>query len=374
MKRLSEILTEFSETDYAVRTVKGLLSVMPFVPDWRHPASLQQAVSRFDPGLDPALVARVAARADELSLEPGPQAALKAFEMMDKGDKGIALLSGLKAGYQGLRGQAGALEVDPQQAADAGLKALGLAWATSQLYEGSVPDKVKTLVGSDTGRSLLVWYVAVDVVLPFADNLASGSLNVMDNIIDQQAAANAERLASMAGADIGQAQGMLAGLTGTLKNLLGQAASFSKPLSDWCQEKLPGVLGSADRVTGVIATALDALSSYRYLGAVLVAEAVILRAKADVHKQIAAEKAEALRQEELARRAEEERRAKSKVQNSYDMSASTSAAPSGIKTTRSTPDAGSQPPAKSGCMGCMGLLIAGVLLMSAGTAWAISLL
>lgn len=367
MKRLSETLAEFSETDYAVRTVKGLLSVMPFVPDWRHPASLAHAVSAFAPALDAATAARVAARADELSLEPGPQAALKAFEMMDKGDKGIALLSGLKAGYQGLRGQSGALEMDPQQAADAGLKALGLAWATAKLYEGGIPDKVKSLIASDTGRSLLVWYVAVDVVLPFADNLASGSLNVMDTIIDQQAAANAERLAAMAGGDVTEAQGMLAGMAGTLRNILGQAASFAKPLSDWCQEKLPGVLGSADKITGVIATALDALASYRYLGAVLTAEVLIARASADVQKQLAAERAEKLRQEELARRAEEERIAKSKVQNTYDLNASTSAASNQIKTTRSAPD---QPPAKSGCMGCMGLLIAGVLLLSAGTAWA----
>ncbi|HND32559.1 MAG TPA: hypothetical protein PLA94_21335 [Myxococcota bacterium] len=280
---LSEQLSSFSESDYAVRAVRGLLGVLPFVPDWRHPGSLSQAAAR----LDPALAERVAARADALSREPAVQAALNSFELLDKGDKGIAIFSGLKAGYQGLKGQEGALEVDPQQAADAGLKAAGIAYATWKLFPGTTQEKAQALLASESGRSLLAFYVAVDVVLPFADNVAAGGVAGMTGIIEKYSAENAARLAPIAGQEVAEAAGMLAALSGTLSGLVGQAATFAQPLSAWAQEKLPGMLGTADKITGVVATAVDTLATYRYLGAALVAEVLLQRALVEVRAEVA---------------------------------------------------------------------------------------
>lgn len=378
-ERLSDVLSAFSDTDYSVRAVRGLLSVLPFVPDWKHPGTLEQAAAR----LDPALAARVAAQAEVLIAEPQYQAALKAFEMMDKSDKGIALFSGLKAGVQGMRGQDGALEMDPQQAADAGLKAIGVAYAAWKLFPGSTQEKLQSMLATETGRSLLVFYVAVDVVLPFADNLASGGLDVMTGIVDRYANENIDQLASVAGAEVQEAKGMLQALSGTLHTYLGQAASFAKPLSAWAQEKLPGMLGTADKVTGVVATAIDALSTYRYMGGVLVSEVVLHRALSDVRAQVAAEAQEAERkqreaeaqrliEEERKRREEEERKARSKVQNDYKLGESVAAAAGGVKYTRSAElDAqNSQVPAKKGCMGCMGLILAAIVLGTATSVYA----
>ncbi len=430
---LSEQLSTFSENDYAVRAVRGLLGVLPFVPDWRHPGSLSQAAAR----LDPALAERVAARADELSRDAAVQAAFNSFELLDKGDKGIAIFSGLKAGYQGLKGQEGALEVDPQQAADAGLKAAGIAYAAWKLFPGTTQEKAQTLLASESGRGLLAFYVAVDVVLPFADNVAAGGVSGMTGIIEKYSAENAARLAPIAGQEVAEAAGMLAALSGTLSGLVGQAASFAQPLSAWAQEKLPGMLGTADKITGVVATAVDTLATYRYLGAALIAEVLLQRALVEVRAEVVEEKAaearriaeeEARRQAEEAerrrkeeeaeatrrrkeeeaeaarkklaeeeaerqRKAEAERREKleeearqrveeeqrrregSKQREDYSLDEPEAAATlsnSPIKYSRSADVAPQEeaPPARKGCMGCMGLILGIVLLGSATAAWA----
>lgn len=419
---LSEQLSSFSETDYAVRAVRGLLGVLPFVPDWRHPGALQQAAAR----LDPALAERVAARADELSRDAAVQAAFNSFELLDKGDKGIAIFSGLKAGYQGLKGQEGALEVDPQQAADAGLKAAGIAYAAWKLFPGTTQEKAQTLLASEAGRGLLAFYVAVDVVLPFADNIAAGGVSGMTGIIEKYSAENAARLAPIAGQEVVEAAGMLAALSGTLSGLVGQAATFAQPLSAWAQEKLPGMLGTADKLTGVVATAVDTLATYRYLGAALIAEVLLQRALVEVRAEVVEEKAaearriaeeEARRQAEEAerrrkeeeaesarkklaeeeaerqRQAEAERREKveaearqrieeeqrrreaSKQREDYSLEEPEAAATLGnspIKYSRSSDVAPREeaPPARKGCMGCMGLVLGLVLLGTATAAWA----
>lgn len=389
---LSEQLASFQENDYSVRTVRGLLGILPFVPNWHHSASLEAAAAR----MDPELASRVAARAEQLAQTPERQAALKAFELIDKGDKGIALFSGLKGVVQGVRGTGGALEMDPQQAADASLKAVGVAYAAWKLYPGTAQEKANALTTSDAGQALLAFYVAVDIVLPFADNLASGGISMVTGLIDSQAAEQAARLAP--GAEAEQAVGMLRQLSGTLQNYVGKAATFAQPLSAWVQEKLPGMLGTADKLTGVMATAVDTLATYQYLGAALVAENCLQQALTEVRAEVAAEKAAAerakqeaeekrrqmeeaaLAQAEAARKEREEearkRAERSKQREDYSLDAPEAAASlsaSPIKYTRSTDVAPSEPkpPAKGGCMGCMGVIAFFILAGSLSTvAWA----
>ena len=258
-----------------------------------------------------SLAERVAARAEALAQAPGPQGALAAFDFLDKGDAGIAIFSGLRTAVKAVKREEGALEMDPQQAADAGLKAAGISWATWKLFEGSLDERARALISTETGRALLTWYVAADIVLPFTDNLLSGSTNVITSLIDDQAAANAARLAVVAGPEVEHAAGMLTRLADTLKSYAGQAAAFAQPLSAYAQETLPGILATADKVTGVAATGIDALSAYRALGAALVAEVVLARALAEVRaeveqERIAAEKARAEAEAEARRKAEAE--------------------------------------------------------------------
>ena len=69
----------------------------------------------------------------------------------------------------------------------------------------------------------------------------------------------------------------LRGVGREIGGLAAQATVAAGPMSEWAKAKLPGVIGGADAVTGAVATALDTLAVYRYLGSALVAEVQKLR-------------------------------------------------------------------------------------------------
>lgn len=374
-RSLTAALAEHAESDLTVKVLRGLLGVLPFAPAARWFPDIQSGT-----GIpDPETARRVAERIEALSAAPGPQAALATFDFLDKGDKGIALFSGLRGAVKAVRGEGAtaALETDPQQAADAALKALGIAYAIHKLYPGSPTEKVARLTASEPGRVLLAWFVAVDVVLPFADNLASGGTDLFDELIQRYTSENAARLQVVAGPEAQEAVGMLGHLSGTLKAGLGQAAAFAQPMSAWAQRSLPGVLGAADGFSSVVATSLDALSSYRLLGAQLVLDALMVEAVAQVEAENAQKQAAAVAAAAQREAEEADRRAQSKQREDYSLGEAVEAASAknvGIKYTRSEEieKASAGPPAKKGCMGCGGVLLLGVVLSGAAAAgwWA----
>ncbi len=350
-RSLSTALAATQPTDATPRIVAGLFSILPFAPAFPHRGDLAAQAGN----------ARVAAIAERLANAPGPQSALAALDLLDKADAAIALFSGLRAGYKAVKGQDGALELDPQQAADAGLKAVGIAYIAWKLYDGDV----KRLTASDAGRALIAWYVAADVVLPFADNLAGGGLDAVTRAIEQQAAANAERLAVVAGADATATLGMFKQLQDTLFSGVGQAAAFAQPMSAWLAEKTPGILGTADKITGVAATGADALSAYRYLGTALVAEVVLEKARIQAAEEEEEERAAAERVLADTAAATAAQRSASAQNENYSLNAPEAAA--SIKNAPIQYTRTSDIPAKpKGCFGCMGALF--VVLIAAAAA------
>lgn len=402
---LAPSVAEFQHGDMTVRIVKGFFGVLPFVATWAPTVDLDAAARAAAVRIGaPELAPRIKERAEQLARADGPQAALAAFDFLDKGDKGIALFSGLRSAYKAVRGQDGALEMDPQQAADAGLKAVGISWATWKLFPGSPVEKVKALTATEAGRALLAWYTAADLVLPFADNLASGGVGAITTMISGQASENAKRLAAVAGGEVEQATGMLGSLMGTFESGLGQAAAYAEPLSAYVQAQVPNILGTADKVTGVVATGVDALASYRLIGASLVAEvclgeaATAVKAEADAEKaaaavaaaekveaeRVAAERAAAAAEKAAAVKAEAERakieaeqaeadaKLKASAQRAdYSLDAPVAADSvknNPIKYTRSAEieKAAGGPPAKAGCMGCgAGIVLFAIAAMGA---------
>lgn len=362
-RSLQSALAAFSPSDATPRIVSGLFGILPFAPAFPHRGDLAAQAGN----------ARVAEIAEKLAMEPGPQAALAAVDLIDKADAAIALFSGVRAGYKAVKGQDGALEMDPQQSADAGLKAVGIAYVAWKLYNRDV----SRITTTDAGRALLAWYVAADVVLPFADNLASGGIDAVTGVIAQQAAANAARLSVVAGADTAETLGMFLQLQAAIKSGVGQAAAFAQPMSAWLAEKTPGILGTADKVTGIAATGADALSAYRYLGAALVAEVVLEKARviaADEAAAADAAAAEAARvaaettAREIAEKAAADaaRRSASAQNENYSLGAAEAAASvknEPIKYTRTS----DVPEKAKGCFGCMGALLV-VLVVAASAA------
>ncbi|MBM4366993.1 MAG: hypothetical protein FJ102_12340 [Deltaproteobacteria bacterium] len=375
MSELAAVVDSFSASDLSVRVPSGLFSVLPFAPAWTHPGTL----------LDQAGSARAAELAAEVARGDGAQRALQVFDLLDKADAGIAIFSGLRGAVKAYKGEDGAWEVDPQQATDAAVKALGVAWAAYALFDG----QVSRLTEYKSGRALLAWYVSADLVLPFADNAAEGGVAMFTGIIDRYTPAASEKLAAMAGPDAAKAAGALAAMKDTVGGLAAQATVAAGPMSEWARNKLPGVIGTADTVTGAIATALDTLAAYRYLGTALVAEVCVAegKARAESEARAAAEAAEAARQAaeaarvaaEAARRAEEEAQRKASAQREdYSLDASqpaASLASAPIKTTRNAEvEARAEAPvAKSGCFGCGGLLLLGLAAAASGAAYALGL-
>lgn len=386
---LAPSVAEFQKGDMTVRIVGGFFGILPFVATWAPTTDLDAAAlaAATRQGC-PQLADRVRARAEQIARGEGPQAALAAFDFLDKGDKGIAIFSGLRTAYKAVRGQEGALEMDPQQAADASLKALGIAWAAWKLFPGSTVEKLRGLTGTEAGRALLAWYTAADLVLPFADNIASGGTAAITSMISGQAAENAKRLAAVAGGEVEAATGMLSSMMGTFEAGLGQAAAYAEPLSAYVQGQVPSIFGTADKVTGVVATGVDALASYRLIGGSLVAEVCLAQAVTEVKAEADAEAAEAAARAaaaaakakadaeaaqaaarakvEAERAAAEARLKASAVKDDYSLNATVAADSlknNPVKYTRSAEIEArtAAPPAKGGCMGCgAGLVLLGV--------------
>ncbi len=354
---LDAILGEFKQDSYAVRLSTGVMNILPFVTEVPYVGSIDAAAKK----VEPAHWERVAARTRELVAEQGPQSALATADLLDKGDKGIALYSGVRGVYKAVKRTGDALETDPQQLADAALKAVGVAWMAWRIFPGDATQKAAALWSSPAGSALLGYYVAVDVALPFTDNVLTSGGAFFRDVVFKAAGENAVRLAAVG--DAHQALGFLESLTTRLSEFTGKAAQFIEPITRMAAERLPKVAAGADAVAGVLATAADALSVYRYLGGQLVLEACLQRAHADVQAELAKEAAAVAAKAAAEREAAEALQRASAVKSDYALSEGRSADSldsSPIKVTRKAPELPAKAE-KSGC-GMCGVVFAVITL------------
>jgi hypothetical protein len=280
MSRVEQVLAEFPETAISARLVRALFGAIPGSGTFGPMRTMEDAVASVQPGANPAIVARardIADRTDEIS------DILWMGNLMDSGDKGYAVVSGLMSAFNLIRGKgAEALENDSQQRNDAILKAIGLAYMVFKAYPGSLAERAAAFRDSPSGKSLALYYGAVELALPFADNAASMGAGGFDNLIRSGSAAQARRLAEMAqGRDIGQASEMLTQVTSQLSSVASHAAGYIQPMTQAIGPYLPGgaALGTAaDKAAGALASAADVLPVYRLLSARLAAEAAARRA------------------------------------------------------------------------------------------------
>ena len=270
------LLANYKETSVTSRLCRAICRVVPGVPTLVHFQTLEQAVH----SQEPQAGRRVVARARELSEEAGPQAGLWVTNALDTADSGIAVLTGVKTAVAAYKTRStDALDNDSQQAADAVLKALGLAYLVHKLFEGSPVDKVKAFQATDTGKAILAYYATIEVGLPFADNAVKQGAGLVDSLVERWGDADLNKLGSAVQAeDLEGTRTVLDGLLQPLRNAVDTASQHLAPAAAAAQENLPRALSAADKVAGVAATGADLLPVYRYLGARLVAEVVAARA------------------------------------------------------------------------------------------------
>ena len=276
MNHVDNALAEFQTADYTVRICHAIFGVIPFAPPMLPYRNLDEAITALYPQASP----EVRARALELASSEGVKTSLWTASAVDTGDAGIAVFSGMKSALGLFFGdRKSALETDSQQGVDAGLKLLAIGYIVSKLFPGSVTDRVQLFHLAPAGQALSIYYAAVEVALPFADNLATGGGHLVQDLMQRYGQNAASKLgAVVGGAGIAEAQGMMGSLLQPVEGVVTQVAPFAQRIAESAKEYVPGFLSAADQVAGVVATGADALPVYKYLCARLAAEACVLLA------------------------------------------------------------------------------------------------
>jgi hypothetical protein len=280
MSRVEQILAEYPETAITSRLLRALYGAVPGSPAFGFHQTMEQVVATVKPGASANEVAMARNLADT---DKSIADILWMGRLMDTGDKAFGVVGGLMTAFKLFQGKgAEALENDPAQRNDAVLKALGLAYMVYHAYPGSIADKVRAFQSSPAGKALIVYYGAVEVALPFADNAAVMGAGGLSNLIRSGADAQSGRLAQLAqGQDIGKAKEMLTQLLSTLEGAATAAKGYVQPITSAIGPYLPSAAftaNAADKAAGALATAADVLPVYTLLSAHLAAEAAARRA------------------------------------------------------------------------------------------------
>lgn len=172
-----------------------------------------------------------------------------------------------------------ALETDTQQRNDAVVKALAIAYLAHRAFPGSLRERAQRFAATPAGQGLLVYYAAVEVGLPFADNALLAGGDMMKGLLGGRVEEQLTRLAGLAGGrSLGDTAGMLQQLSGWMQTAVDTAAPYIDTVARGASAYLPIGANAADKLAGLAANAADVMPSYRLLGARLAAEAAVLRA------------------------------------------------------------------------------------------------
>ena len=280
-KTADQLLAEYKESDYTVKLCHGMFSVIPFAPSFVFYNNLEGALQRVSTGASADMIQKTRS----IALSEDSNKAIWVTEALDTVDKGLGIYTGLKNVFSMFSGSSPAkhtFEGDPQQAADAGAKALGLAYMIYKIFPGDVTSKVKQFMELNAGKEAALYFVTAEVGLPFADNLAESGGDLLSRIMNKHSADISSRFAQFAGqTQLQEASGVLQSLIAPLDGYVSQIKSHIGPITGKIKSFLPSagtVMNVADSATGALATGVDLLPVWGFLGARLVAEAAAQRA------------------------------------------------------------------------------------------------
>lgn len=273
--RIDEMLIEFKQDDLTVKLCSGLFGVLPFAPDFKYYFNLKGAAETF--GGDPALLER----ATSLAARDEFAQAIKVVKALDTIDSGLGVFTGIRNVYSKMKDKdrKRTFEADPQQAADAAVKLLGISYMIATLFPGGISEKVSAFLQTRAGKELALYYASVELALPFTDNVLEGGADLLDKILDVHQGDVEKRFSAFAGGTpLADVQPILFQLKDQMTALLGQVKMYLDPLTSRVESFVPQAMNVADSATGAAATAIDMMPAYRFLGARLAAEAAVFRA------------------------------------------------------------------------------------------------
>jgi len=274
-KDVNEILSQFKESDYTVMVCSNLFGVVPFAPEFKFYNSIEGAATRLDASdsLD---------RATEIAGTENTQKAVWVADALGTSGK-------LLAGYAGMKNllsifsdapKARTFESDPEQAADAALKALGLAYMIYRLFPGSVQEKAVAFKDLPAGQELGLYFALAEIALPFADNVLESGASVVEKLVAKHKDSVSAKFAQFAGQDqVHHAMSMLDNLVKPLDEYVDRAKQYANPVAEKIKKYLPSAMNIADSATGMLATGLDLMPVWSFLGGRLAAEACVLQAQ-----------------------------------------------------------------------------------------------
>lgn len=278
-RSLDTMLGAYSEDDVTVKLIWAIMGAIPGAPSLSIYRSLEEARLLTAPDLDDPGFERARAFAES----PEVARALTLADWIDTGDVGISAFTGIRAalGIFFKQPPARAFDTDPQQGADAVLKAGAIAWLAHSLFPGSTSERFTAFRATSAGETLLTWYAAGEVALPFADDVATGVGSILGRLMDKYGGQHLARLDGLIGAGAGSAaSGMLGTMSGPVDDVIRSVAQHTASIAGAASAYLPTALSTAGTVAGAVATAADALPVYRLLGARLAAEAALTRGRA----------------------------------------------------------------------------------------------
>jgi hypothetical protein len=281
MSTLSQTLEPYKADDLTVRICSTIFQIVPGGPAFEFYNTVEGGVKRYDALGGPGLVKRATALLDG----DDAKAALRVASALDTADAGLGVYSGVKnvLGLLLRRGSgARTFESDPQQATDAVLKAAGLAYMIHRLFPGSVDDKLRAFWQLKAGQEIATYYVTAEVALPFADNVASGTGNLIDRLTSGNDGGVRDRFNQFVGHDaFSHASSVLSRLKMPLGDYLQRASGHTSTVAERVKGLLPGAMNVFDSVSGAAATGIDLRPVWRFLGSRLIVEACAARASRD---------------------------------------------------------------------------------------------
>ncbi len=275
-KGVNEILSQFGPDDYTVKLCSSLFSVVPFAPQFAFYNSIEGAAGRLQATEDSVSKAKSLAGSEDV------QSAVWVADALDTSDKLIASYAGVKnlISLFSSAPKARTFESDPEQAVDAGLKALGLAYMIHKLFDGSPVDKINSFRALPAGQEIGLYYATAEIALPFADNLVQGGANLVEKIIGKHKGDIQAKFAQFAGQEqVAHAMTLLENLVKPLDEYVSKAKQYTGPVTDKIKQYLPSAMNVADSATGMAAAGVDLMPVWSFLGGRLAAEACLSRAQ-----------------------------------------------------------------------------------------------
>jgi hypothetical protein len=187
--------------------------------------------------------------------------------------------SNILSWFTGGRSERHTFEAERPQAIDAVLKILGVSYITNKLFEGSVKEKISRLIALPAGREMVLYLCTAEIALPFFSDVVAGGWDFASRHLQGAMAEGESKFGQVMGEKAtGDLKETVEGMNGLLGQTMTDVKEHLGPLVSKLDSAMPKIFNFTGSATGVMATALDALPVWRFLGGRLAAEASALRA------------------------------------------------------------------------------------------------